>query len=407
MCFILILIAIVVFVSSVIPLMRREAWWIRVFDFPRLQVLLLALIDIGLLLVVGPASSWPGALALVAASTAAIIQTAHVFPYTPLAPQEVLDARDSAPESTLSLLIANVLMDNRATDALLVLAYELRPDIILLLEPNAWWEERMQPLEAAWPYQVKRPLENEYGMLLYSRLLLVEPETKFLLRDGIPSMHTQVQLPSGARVWLHCLHPEPPSPTEADSSLPRDAELLMVGREVKARGGPAIVAGDLNDVAWSYTTRLFQKICGLLDPRRGRGMFNTFNAKVPLMRWPLDHVFHSEHFLLADIRRLPRFGSDHFPVYVRLVLQPGADALQQAPEAQGKDDAVALDKTSRADDVGSTTGRESRRGMRSSHRNVLAGASLLSSPVESRRYAFTKDVSGRLGAPSHERARGQ
>jgi endonuclease/exonuclease/phosphatase (EEP) superfamily protein YafD len=149
-------------------------------------------------------------------------------------------------------------------------------------------------------------------------------------------------------VWLHGVHPEPPSPTEADSSLPRDAELLIVGRQVKGRDIPTIVAGDLNDVAWSYTTRLFQKISTLLDPRKGRGMFNSFHAKIPLLRWPLDHVFHSDHFVLDDMRRLPAFGSDHFPVYVRLVLQPGADRLQQGPTADEEDAETASQKIANA-----------------------------------------------------------
>ncbi|MGE0082497.1 MAG: endonuclease/exonuclease/phosphatase family protein [Thiohalomonadaceae bacterium] len=342
-----VLIAVAVFAASVVPLVRREAWWVRVFDFPRLQFLLLALMVFALVRVTDQASTWPGRLALLAASAAALIQAARVFPYTPLAPREVMDARQAAPEDTLSLLIANVLMDNHASDAMLALVRACRPDLVLLLEPDAWWEAQMRPLEADWPHTVKRPLENESGMLLYSRLPLIEPETLYRLRDGIPSMRTQVQLPSGAQVSLHCVHPEPPSPTEAPTSLPRDAELLMVGREVKAHGGPTIVAGDLNDVAWSYTTRLFQKISGLLDPRRGRGMFNTFNAKVPLMRWPLDHVFHSGHFLLAEIRRLPAFGSDHFPVYVRLSLQPG-EAVPEAPAPRPRDEQVAAEKTGRA-----------------------------------------------------------
>jgi hypothetical protein len=79
--------------------------------------------------------------------------------------------------------------------------------------------------------------------------------------------------------------------------------------------------GDLNDVAWSRTTRLFQRISGLLDPRVGRHFVNTFHADYPLLRWSLDHVFHSTDFALVQMQRLPHIGSDHFPVYV--VLQTG------------------------------------------------------------------------------------
>ena len=38
------------------------------------------------------------------------------------------------------------------------------------------------------------------------------------------------------------------------------------------------------------------------------------------MRWPLDHLFHSNHFQLKDLRRLQKFGSDHFALYTELVL---------------------------------------------------------------------------------------
>lgn len=101
------------------------------------------------------------------------------------------------------------------------------------------------------------------------------------------------------------------------------------------------MVGDLNDVSWSYTTRLFQKISGLLDPRIGRGIYSTFHARYPLFRYPLDHAFHSAHFKLLDLKVLPYVGSDHFPVYLELQYEPDAEA-EHAEPTPGKMDEVQM-----------------------------------------------------------------
>ena len=85
-------------------------------------------------------------------------------------------------------------------------------------------------------------------------------------------------------------------------------------------------------MAWSRTTRLFQRISGLLDPRVGRYFMNTFHADYPLLRWSLDHIFHSTDFALVDMKRLAHIGSDHFPIYV--VLQTGRIFEQQQQELE-------------------------------------------------------------------------
>ena len=106
---------------------------------------------------------------------------------------------------------------------------------------------------------------------------------------------------------------------------------MRLAKSIARTGQPAAVMGDLNDVAWSATIRLFRKISSLLDPRVGRGMFNTFHVDYPFLRWPLDHLFHSEQFTLKSIERLPSFGSDHFALHTRLMFSPdlgmGQDGL--------------------------------------------------------------------------------
>ncbi|WMN12331.1 endonuclease/exonuclease/phosphatase family protein [Marivirga salinae] len=121
-------------------------------------------------------------------------------------------------------------------------------------------------------------------------------------------------------IKLYAIHPEPPVPSQNPKSTARDAEILLVGQKTKADQMPTIVAGDLNDVAWSYTSELFLKISGLLDPRRGRGLFSSFHAKHWYARWPLDHVFCSGHFRLQKMKRMGSIGSDHFPILLQLHL---------------------------------------------------------------------------------------
>ena len=110
-----------------------------------------------------------------------------------------------------------------------------------------------------------------------------------------------------------------------------------MGKECRQQQRPAVVAGDLNDVAWSHTTRLFQRISALLDPRVGRGLFSTFHAKYPMLRWPLDHVFASTHFYLETLERLPKFGSDHFPILAVLVCEPQPKFNPENPRPEQDD----------------------------------------------------------------------
>lgn len=159
-----------------------------------------------------------------------------------------------------------------------------------------------------------------------------------------------MELGDGTIVRLHALHPKPPFPDEDTISTDRDAELLVIGKRAKQAGDPTLVLGDMNDVAWSRTTKLFQKTSGLLDPRVGRGFFSTYHASHRLMRWPLDHVFISDHFRVRHLKRLSHVGSDHFPMFADFSFEPNGHAEQIKPEADDDEKSEAEDKISDAKD---------------------------------------------------------
>lgn len=326
--------------GTALPLLKHDRWWVRTLDFPRLQMAAASALVL-LVLAWRPADGWMfrGTLALALATMLA--QLGYVIPYTRLWRKEVRDAAGGHP--TLTLLMANVLMTNRCVGPLVAFIREQRPDMVVLDEPDAWWEQALRDLERDFPYTLKDPRPNTYGMLLYSRLPFARAERRHMIEPEVPSFHVRVQV-GGCDVQLHFVHPKPPYPREARSTAGRDAELVMVGRLAAHEPGPTIVAGDLNDVAWSHTTRLFQRVSRTLDPRRGRGTFNTFHARWWFMRWPLDHLFHSEHFRLLRMKRGPYFGSDHFPIVVALELDTAAPHEQEPPERRGSDEREAREK---------------------------------------------------------------
>ena len=317
------LLACVVIWLSFWSLIPRDEWWFRGADFPRLQILALGLIAFILMLLWDAPWNWVREVILLGLIAAVSYQLKMVLPYTFVWKKQVktVAKTELQPERQISLIVSNVLTPNTQYHLLLQQIRKHQPDLILTLESDAHWEQALSVLEDDYPYRVAVPLDNLYGMHLYSRLALKDIDVKFILSDEIPSIHATVILRSGQPVQLYCLHPKPPSPTEAKDSTLRDAELLIVGDQIKDLDESCIVMGDLNDVAWSRTTQLFQRISGLLDPRVGRHFVNTFHADYPLLRWSLDHVFHSTDFALVQMQRLAHIGSDHFPVYV--VLQTG------------------------------------------------------------------------------------
>lgn len=345
-----ILVGIFMMVATVLPFIRHEAWWIRAFDFPRLQITAITAVVFAAFIALADDFTTAETLFLVLLGMCLVYQIIRMLPYTSIWPQQVQKSRNGDPDNTLTLVFANVEMNNRKSERLKEILHEVKPDIFLALETDHWWKSELEEFSQEYQHTVFHCQENYYGMMLFSNLALKEPHIEFLIQDDIPSIHTHVQLPSGQEIALHCLHPRPPMP-DPDSnpeSTERDAELLIVGRQVKERQEPTIVMGDLNDVAWSHTNKIFQKISGLLDPRIGRGFYNSFHAQYPLIRFPLDHFFHSKHFRLVDFKRLPAFGSDHFPMFIELSFEPDASMEQHAEEADQEEEKEADEKIHQA-----------------------------------------------------------
>ncbi len=327
---------------TVFQFLKRGEWWIRLADFIHLQLTVVSLTSWVFLLLFFRVDGLSLMFILVGIPLT-VLHISIIFPYTGFYPKQVKSSRSLNPKDRITILEANVLMYNDAYTLLLDLIIEKDPDIVVAIETDKRWEKKLDTLSNNYPYQIKFPQDNTYGLHLYSKLLLKDEKVSFLVEDDVPSFQAKVINRDGQSIDIFVLHPKPPSPSENYLSFERDVELIIVARKIAKISGPVIITGDLNDVAWSHTSKLFQRISGLLDPRVGRGLFNTFHASYPLVRWPLDHVFHSQHFLIGEIERLKGINSDHFPIFIALHLESDmAKRLNENPENISKEDFVEV-----------------------------------------------------------------
>lgn len=321
-------------VISLFPFVAADYWWMRMFDFPHVQLTILTLVALMVYFFRFDIKNWRDYTFILVLGACFLLQLTKIYPYTPFAEVQIKENTQTIPQRSVSILAINVLQDNKEYQKVINEIFLQNADILIFTETDKIWQNELRKglRYFDYDYRIEMPLDNTYGMLVYSRFELIEPETRFLLDDSIPSMHSRVVLPSKELIQLHVIHPTPPMPPHDDSSTDRDAMMMMVALMAKDEELPVIVAGDFNDVAWSRTTRLFQTASTLLDPRIGRGFYNTFNAESWIMRWPLDHLFVSEDFRLAKIQVGNDVGSDHFPFYSKLTLEPSKGAVQKMPD---------------------------------------------------------------------------
>lgn len=315
-------------IALVFPLIPSNNWAFNAFTYPRIQIIYIQLITTILMLFVWGWQIWTLVLATLFFSNIVLILRI-IRPYTSYGEKQLLDyEEDTTVTARLSLLVWNVYQFNKQIQSFIELVKEEQPDIILLCETNEWWTGQLEEVRKSYPHHKEIPLENTYGMCLYSRYPFEQVEVQRLLREDVPSIHATIVLDDGQKISIFGVHPIPPYPLYSESKAPKDAELLLIAKKVRSSSHPCIVLGDMNDVAWSNLTTTFQKISRLLDPRRGRGIIPTFHAKMPLMRIPIDQIFCSADFLLDKMERMPAMGSDHFPLLAKLVLSKKVEEEQ-------------------------------------------------------------------------------
>lgn len=234
---------------------------------------------------------------------ACIISIHHLYkfyPYTRYARKEVPDA-DGSERNKISIIISNVLQSNDQYQELIKLIKHHNPDLFIGLETNKEWIDSLYSgVYKLYPYEVSVPRADTYGMCLFSKYKIGNKQEMNI--TTVPSLACDISLSGVDPIKIYIIHPKPPIPPESSYSHSKDKEQHSIAKIIsKFPKYKTIVAGDINDVAWSQTTQKFLKETQLLDPRKGRRPLNSFPTNAPLLGFPLDQVYCSGQFKIIAL----------------------------------------------------------------------------------------------------------
>lgn len=330
------IIVVILILSSIMPFIPSQHWFFRLFDFAKVQILIIQFILF--ILAWSFVEQTITFYILQSLLAACIIYELYLlYPYTPFYKIEK-KIRSQKSSNTIKLISANVYQFNKEYQRFIDFIKRENPDIILTMESNKDWENAMQILKKDYDHYCEIALENTYGMHLYSKIPIITCKENYFIADDIPSIEATMKTNDGFEFVFFGVHPPPPSPTEEENSKERDGELLAVAKEVKKINKTAIVVGDFNNVAWAKSSVLLRKTSGMIDPRIGRGLISTFHAKYRLLRFPLDQLFHTTDIFVEKLIAKENFGSDHLPLFCQFFIDKTNDDQEDLVEHLEKDD---------------------------------------------------------------------
>jgi endonuclease/exonuclease/phosphatase (EEP) superfamily protein YafD len=249
-----------------------------------------------------------GALA-VAAGTALLLSTYRY--YLPIEPP-------LAGLPIRRLLVMNVLRENQDRQTVIDFVQIADPDVILLFETDQAWQAALSTaLAERWPHQKVVPLNNHYGMCLFSKQQWTSAQQLELTALQIPLFDVQFAEPDWRMISTHAL-----APLGGRAWRVRNEQFDAIAKLVSAgETRRTVLVGDLNCTPWAPKMRAFVKQTGLRDAAYGHQLkFTWYVAPLPLAGLPIDHVLVGAEIGVTSHQVGPPLGSDHRPVTVELAM---------------------------------------------------------------------------------------
>ena len=339
--------------ALLLPLIKTDVWWIRFLDFPRIQVLILLAVALGLVLLLGGWRSHLGKVVILVATASLLYRLVGVAPY--VLPVDLNENAVCIAGTDIKVMVANVQKNNRLEDPFLELVARTDPDVLLIMETDTWWDQVLLELHTTYPHWHQHIPEDArfFGMHLFSKLELVDSRVELYAELDTPTILADVRFSDGDMFTFIGVHPRPPN-LHGLPATRRNANLMAAALDARDAEFPVVMGGDFNLTPWDPTMQHMLRVGGLQDPREHAGLIPTFSATNWAMAWPLDHIVHQNGLVMKHFDRLPPFGSDHYAVTAEVCLRDtqGDPVTLQPLTPEDLDDAhEAIEKARHLDEA--------------------------------------------------------
>ncbi len=213
------------------------------------------------------------------------------------------------------LIAINLSYRNDDHERLLRYIVAREPEILLLAEYTAAWDQVLSARLIDYPHRFRRVRQDPFGMAVFSRRPLLEIESL-----DLGDTHSE-QIKFRARIGtkefsVFSIHLFPP--ITAERARNRKIQLRELAMAINETPGLRLVAGDMNLTPFSPLFPELLRATGLVDARRKQGLQVSWpSAPIPL--WlPIDHCLADTSLGVVDVRVGPAVGSDHYPLEIAL-----------------------------------------------------------------------------------------
>ncbi len=241
------------------------------------------------------------------------INSAAVFPSYPA----VYPAPEGKPD--YRLMSANVLQGNTWYGWVKETILKENPDIVLVIEIDYVWKEKLKSLESAYPYHEVYARKDGLGIGIFSRIPWEEVRVFQFLESSVWSVSARFnhQGKSWSLLGIH-----PPAPLVPAFAAERNQQLKFVAEWVGQQTQPVIVMGDFNLTSWSPHFKELIEVSQLRDSRAGFGRLPTWPHALRGLGITIDHCLVSDGVVVYDRRNGSHIGSDHRPIVIDVGINP-------------------------------------------------------------------------------------